>query len=189
MLFRSTPTPTTMPDSISEQDNKSSAENSFGQHHEQFSQAMLFEMEPWYASLVRQIRELVRPPKLPPLKLTSKPVAVKEIWGDYRYGKVARPTSLAIHILIAALLLIPVGHTVVQAVKQQVQMTPLEISPYALNIPPAAKKAGGGGGGGDRSPQPASKGRLPKFSMRQLDRKSTRLNSSHIQKSRMPSSA
>lgn len=161
-------TPTVKPDNSSEQVAKPAAEDSFGQHHEQFSQALLFEMEPWYTSLLRQIRELVRPPKLPPLKLTSRPVAVKEIWGDYRYGKIARPTSLAIHAIIAALLVIPFGRQVVEVVKRQVQITPLEISPYALSLPPAANKAGGGGGGGDRSPEPASQGKLPKFSMEQM---------------------
>ena len=34
-----------------------------------------------------------------------------------------------------------------------------------------------------------NKSNLPSFSLRYIDRKSTRLNSSHIQKSRMPSSA
>ena len=39
--------------------------------------------EPWYKSLIQNIKDLVNPPKLPPLVLTSKPVAVKDIWGLY----------------------------------------------------------------------------------------------------------
>lgn len=35
--------------------------------------------EPWLKSLARNLRELVNPPKLPPLELQSKPVAVKSI--------------------------------------------------------------------------------------------------------------
>lgn len=133
-----------------------------------FSNALLFEVPPWYASLIREVRDLVRPPKLPPLQLTSKPVAVKEMWGDYRYGKIARPTSLAIHGIVLALLLIPFGQQVVEVVKKEVIYTPIEISPYALQLPPADQKAGGGGGGGDRSPEPASKGNLPKLAMVQI---------------------
>jgi hypothetical protein len=38
---------------------------------------------PWYRSLVQSIQESIRPPKLPPLEVTSKPVAVKDIWGLY----------------------------------------------------------------------------------------------------------
>ena len=30
--------------------------------------------EPWYRSLVRSVRELINPPKLPPLVLTSRPI-------------------------------------------------------------------------------------------------------------------
>ena len=37
--------------------------------------------EPFLRSLVRNIKELVHPPKLPPLEVTSKPVPVKDIWG------------------------------------------------------------------------------------------------------------
>src|SRR5690242_19227327 len=39
--------------------------------------------EPWFRSLFRNIREAVRPPQLPPLQVTSKPVAVRDIWGLY----------------------------------------------------------------------------------------------------------
>ena len=39
--------------------------------------------EPFYKSLFRNIKEALNPPKLPPLELTSKPVAVKDIWGLY----------------------------------------------------------------------------------------------------------
>jgi len=133
-----------------------------------FSNAMVFEVPPWYASLFQEIRDLVRPPKLPPLQLTSKPVTVKELWGDYRYGKVARPVSLAIHALVIAVLLVPVGTKAVEVIKKEIIYTPIDISPYAMQLPAADKKSGGGGGGGDRSPEPASKGKLPRFAMVQL---------------------
>ena len=39
--------------------------------------------KPWFASFVQNVKEFVNPPKLPPLEVTSKPVAVKDIWGFY----------------------------------------------------------------------------------------------------------
>jgi len=44
----------------------------------------------------------------------------------------------------------------------------LEIAQYQPKAAPARDRMGGGGGGGDRSPLPASKGRLPKASLRQF---------------------
>ena len=166
--MQQTPSLTKMLDNSQEKDAPAESAVDLGLHPDDLGMSLLFEMPPWYASLFRQVRELVRPPQLPPLKLTSKPVAVKELWGDYRYGKVARPVSLTIHAIVVALLLIPIGHTVVEVVKKEVILTPLEISPYALQMKPAEKKSGGGGGGGDRSPQPASQGNLPKFALIQL---------------------
>jgi len=130
--------------------------------------SLVLEFEPWHKSLLRQIRELLHPPKLPPLQLTSKPVAVKDLWGDYRYGKVAGSTSGVLHVLLlVALIVIPFGKQVVE-IAHQVVYLPVDISPYQVNLPPSADEAGGGGGGGDRSPEPASRGDLPKFSMEQL---------------------
>src|SRR5206468_9461876 len=43
---------------------------------------------PWYRSVFNNIRELINPPKLPPLEVTSKPVAVNDIWDkDENKGK------------------------------------------------------------------------------------------------------
>ena len=36
---------------------------------------------PWHTSFINQIKETINPPKLPPLEVTSKPVAVKDIWN------------------------------------------------------------------------------------------------------------
>jgi hypothetical protein len=47
-------------------------------------------------------------------------------------------------------------------------VTPIDISDYAMKLPPGKDKAGGGGGGGERNPLPATKGRAPKFSMTQI---------------------
>jgi TonB family protein len=126
--------------------------------------------EPWFKSLLRNFKELVNPPKLPPLELTSKPVEVKSIWGLTKGNESrAATTSIIIHISVAAfLLLIGTNKQIQQVVKQSVSLVaPVDLAPYKP-APGPDKPSGGGGGGGDRSPLPASKGRLPKASARQF---------------------
>lgn len=124
--------------------------------------------EPFFRSLARNIKEIIHPPKLPPLEVTSKPVAVREIWGFYGgQGKRAGLTSFLVHVgVIALLFLLGTNKAVQQIVKQQVELIAPDIAPYK----PSVKKdtMHGGGGGGDRSPTPASKGKLPKLANRQF---------------------
>jgi len=124
--------------------------------------------EPFFRSLARNIKELIHPPKLPPLELTSHPVAVKEIWGSYEgQGKRAGLTSFLIHVCVIGLLfLLGTSKAVQQVVKQQIDLIAPNIAPYK----PAVKKGEmhGGGGGGDRSPTPVSKGKLPKLANKQF---------------------
>lgn len=125
--------------------------------------------EPFLKSLVRNIKEIVSPPKLPPLEVTSKPVPVKDIWGlTAGNEKKAGSVSLAIHIGVALLLLVAGTNKQIQEVaKQTVHLVaPIDLAPYVAK--PAPQKPGGGGGGGDRSPLPASKGRLPRVATRQF---------------------
>src|SRR3954469_12000984 len=60
--------------------------------------------EPWLRSLVRGIRDTINPPKLPPLELTCKPAAVKDIWGLYSKDEKSNLMSLAVHITAVVLL-------------------------------------------------------------------------------------
>lgn len=124
---------------------------------------------PFYRSLYQNIKELIHPPKLPPLVLTSTPVEVKDIWGFYGgQEKRAGAMSLAIHAgVIGLLLILGMNKRVQEVVKQQITLIAPDLAPYK---PTPTKKSlmGGGGGGGDRSPTPASKGKLPKLSPRQF---------------------
>jgi hypothetical protein len=129
--------------------------------------SLLLEWEPWHQAFFRRIREFIRPEKLPPLKLTSKPAAVKDLWSDYKKNRMATETSVLVHLVIIALIVIPFGKKAVEVVKREVIYMP-DFSPYELSLPPAAEKAGGGGGGGDRSPEPVAKGELPELAMQQL---------------------
>src|SRR4051794_30938764 len=125
--------------------------------------------EPWYKSMVQNIRDAINPPKLPPLEVTSKPVAVKDIWGaDENKGR-AGVSSLLIHCGVVTLLIFAgTNKRVQQVAKQTVSLVmPADIEPY---VPAPQKKnvMGGGGGGGDHSPTPATKGKLPKIAPRQF---------------------
>src|ERR1700689_2759741 len=59
---------------------------------------------PWFKSLFESVRELVKPTPLPPLQVTSKPIAVKDIWGLYGRKKQSGAYSLLIHATVIALL-------------------------------------------------------------------------------------
>ena len=123
--------------------------------------------EPWFRSLARNVKDLIRPPELPPLQLTSKPVAVKSIWGDYRYGKQAGLSSTVIHVVAVILMFTLAGS---KTVRDAVVHTATLVAPAAWtpDLAPKPQKQQGGGGGGDRSPLPASKGQAPKFAERQF---------------------
>src|SRR5260370_12652839 len=49
-----------------------------------------------------------------------------------------------------------------EAKNKQVNVTPLDISPYVSKLPAGADKAGGGGGGNNHTLTPTSKGKVPK---------------------------
>ena len=123
---------------------------------------------PWFLTIFQNIKELINPPKLPPLDITSKPVAVKDIWGTESHGKSSGLISMVIHgLFIAALLLIGTNKTIQQKVKDMVPLIAPNLEAYK---PEPIKKQThqGGGGGGDRSLIQASKGKLPKISPRQF---------------------
>ncbi|HSB15606.1 MAG TPA: energy transducer TonB [Bryobacteraceae bacterium] len=125
---------------------------------------------PWYVSVVRNLKDLIFPEKLPPLKLTSKPVAVKDIWGFYGgYKARAGIGSVLIHVSVVTLAFsLAANDTIRNKVKETaISLVAPDIAPYIPQTP-KPQPMGGGGGGGDRSPLPASKGRLPKLAPRQF---------------------
>jgi protein TonB len=126
--------------------------------------------EPWYRSFIQNLKETFNPPKLPPLVVTSKPVAVKDIWGLYGSQRKSFMMSTGGQVFAVALLFTVFSTKPVQnAVKATMSLVmPTDIDPYTPKAAPKKQAMGGGGGGGDRSPLPASKGRLPKASLRQF---------------------
>jgi len=121
---------------------------------------------PWFVSLYQNIYDLIRPVKLPPLEITSKPVAVKSIWGLYALNPKSFYSSTAILTTVFILLMVTfTNKTVQQKIAEKLDLIDPNIEPYK---PAAPKKAGGGGGGGAREITPVSKGQAPKPAMKQF---------------------
>src|ERR1700676_4390220 len=98
---------------------------------------------PWFVSLYQNIHDLIKPEKLPPLVLTSKPVAVKSIWGLYAKDPKSRYISVAIHLAAFGLLMVTFTNKVVQQkIAQTVDLIDPNLKPY--EAPPKPKPAGGG---------------------------------------------
>jgi protein TonB len=124
-----------------------------------------------WQSIRQQIRERLHPEKLPPLQLTSRPVKVRDIWGQYNYKKRGVFSSAVLHFLVIGAI---VGMTIAgrQVVKQFKQEHVILVAPDISDYMPLSNKKNdtlhGGGGGGDRDKIQAPKGRLPKFAMEQF---------------------
>jgi periplasmic protein TonB len=125
---------------------------------------------PWYRSLWSNLCDAVRPARSAPLDITSKPVLVRDIWGQY--GRQKRSWVMSVALQSAVVLMVAwmgMSKPVQRAVKSAVSLVmPADLAEYQPKAALAHNQMGGGGGGGDRSPLPASKGRLPKASLRQF---------------------
>jgi TonB family protein len=122
---------------------------------------------PWFISLYRNIMELIKPEVLPPLEITSKPVAVKSIWGLYDKDPKSWMISVSFQIVVVLLLMFVFTTKVVQQkLRETVDLIDPNIEPY--KAVPKPKAAGGGGGGGAREVAPVSKGQAPKPALKQF---------------------
>lgn len=126
--------------------------------------------EPLWKSLFRELDEFFFPKKLPPLKLESKPIPVKDIWGFYNYKRNGALGSTGVHVLIAAVVVAGtlIGRHVVKAAAPTASVTVLVDPNDIPALKPSKTQVGGGGGGGDKDVLQATKGKLPKFSMQQI---------------------
>ena len=118
----------------------------------------------------QNLRDTISPPKLPPLRTTSQPIAVPEIWSKNTQFTRVQSMSVAVHVLVLVLILVPLLPRLLNppTTKANPKIEVIPISPYLPKMPAGPKKAGGGGGGGAHDVQPASVGKLAKFSMTQF---------------------
>jgi periplasmic protein TonB len=123
-------------------------------------------------SLFNNVKELLFPEKLPPLRLTSRPVAVREIWTR---GNRKRSTtvSVVLHSLaIGGLIALSIigARKVMEKPHENVTLIVPPLSDYQPVMQPkiAPKQLAGGGGGGEHAKIFESKGRLPKVAPQQF---------------------
>jgi len=122
---------------------------------------------PWYRSLWSNINESLKP-QIPLMDLTSKPVLVQDIWGQYGRQKKSWVMSLALQSAVVVLLFAAAStKTVQQKVAHFIPLLNPNLA-YELKQPRAKNTMAGGGGGGDHAPLPVSKGRLPKAALKQF---------------------
>jgi periplasmic protein TonB len=119
-----------------------------------------------------RLKEFFSPQKPAPLPPGIQAVKVKDIWSkDENFGT-SQALAIGLHVVVIALMFVPIlfpsVSTPVEAKNKQIDVMPLDISPYLSKLPAGADKAGGGGGGGDRSQLPPTKGRAPKFQWTQF---------------------
>lgn len=125
-----------------------------------------------FSSLKSNLKEAFFPEKLPPLQLTSKPVRVREIWGEYGNRKKSGTISVALHVLAIGGI-VALSLTGAKVVKQELKPQQITLVDPDLSslVPMQQKKMDamhGGGGGGDRDKIQAPKGKPPKQAMEQI---------------------
>jgi protein TonB len=124
-----------------------------------------------FGGLWQNLRDLIHPPKLPPLQTTSQPIDVPDIWSENVQFKRIEALMVAVHVLILALIAGPFLSRIYAPSSTKASnpaMNVTDLSAYIPKLPSSAKKAGGGGGANDVAP--VSKGRAPKFSYTQIAR-------------------
>lgn len=126
------------------------------------------------SSLLLNLKDAIFPEKLPPLRLTSRPVAVREIWTR-RSSKKATTGTLVVHTIgigvIVVLSLISLRSTK-GFVKPDEHVTliapPLTDYQPVMKPAEAVKPLAGGGGGGEHAKIFEPKGHLPKIAPEQI---------------------
>jgi protein TonB len=118
----------------------------------------------------KNFRDLIFPRKLPPLELTSQPVAVPEIWSKNTQFSRVQALSVAFHVVVLALIIVPFLPGLFSPGTTQARSGPVTqlTSIYLPKLAAALKKAGGGGGQTGKTP--AVRGQAPKFDWTQVSK-------------------
>ena len=121
-----------------------------------------FESKPLWTDLYENFRDTFFPKKLPPLELTSKPIAVADPMAvktnPWSWG-----SSAALQAGFVALLIWLGMKTVPQIIHPTADTTPIDIGEFKVQAPLKSTQMGGGGGGGSQSLVDPIKGKLPKI--------------------------
>ncbi len=114
-------------------------------------------------SMIDNVRDLFRSETLPPLKLTSSSVPIKDPFAVER-DPLSSAVSVGVHIVIISLVawFIYTAHSHPIKPTKHVAVTAIEM-PTFIPIAPKPAAMGGGGGGGSHDILQTPKGRLPKI--------------------------
>src|SRR5947209_476136 len=120
-------------------------------------------------SLFENVRDLLFPQKLPPLKVTSRPVAVRDIW-EKKDPKKAAAASLTVHGLMIGMIVALTIFGAKKVTEKRVNVITLISPTLDAPLPITPQKGptmGGGGGGGAHEKMQAPKGKAPKMEMKE----------------------
>ncbi|MGD0648087.1 MAG: energy transducer TonB [Acidobacteriaceae bacterium] len=116
-------------------------------------------------SLISSIRDAFFAPKLPPLVLQSKPVAVPDRMAIKR-SPASTAFAIGAHVLIILLVALFIASQVNVITPAKKDVSAIVAAPPPPPIAPKLEQIGGGGGQHDLAP--VSKGRLPDFAQKQM---------------------
>lgn len=118
-----------------------------------------------FASLISSVKDTFFAPKLPPLVLESKPIAVPDRMATKR-----SPTSTAVAVVLHGLAILIIALLIANHVKMAApvkqELVSLMTPPPPPPVMPKAERIGGGGGQHDLSP--VTQGHLPKLAQQQI---------------------
>lgn len=120
-----------------------------------------------WSSLISNVRDVIRPAKLPPLELTSTPIAVTDPFAVKR-SPTSSAISAGIHVVIIALIILLFLFWKKQPQVKEAKVVPIDISAFLPKTPQLTAPAGGGGGGGAHQIPPPTRGKLPTFTQKQI---------------------
>lgn len=120
----------------------------------------------------QNLRDLISPPKLPPLQTTSKPIKVKEIWSKNEQFSRMQAVSVGVHALVIAVIVLGPLLLANWLHPPSIKASPMDVTPLDTVVSPYLKpaKLKAGGGGGQHDLKPASHGTPPKFNWTQMAR-------------------
>jgi protein TonB len=130
---------------------------------------LILETQPWFKTVFSQLKYIFVKEERPDIQVTAQPVEVDEIFKEYKFRSSSLAFSMVAHVVVVfAIIFVPMW--LVKQVKKSTNTNVelLDPSQLTLNLPPKPEKSGGGGGGGRREVIPASKGKLPRPSDKQL---------------------
>ena len=113
-----------------------------------------------FASLISSVRDVFFPVKLPPLELTSTPIAVPDRMAVRRDPKSTAIAVVAHVVVIGLIVWLLANKVLVKAPEKKTEITLVE-PPTPPKAPPKLEVMGGGGG--QKGPTPVSRGNPPKF--------------------------